>query len=65
MIRYNTSNDRVCKLVIKWCRVNGYRYAFSSNSNSECVYPFEIDAPSCSETELGNMIKEEIDHEHT
>ena len=65
MIRYNTSNDNVCKLVISWCRENGYSYTFSGNGNSECVYPFEIDAPSYSETELGNMLQKEIGREHT
>ena len=56
MIRYNTSNDRICKTIRSWCRENGYIYRFDDNENT-CTYPFVILAPSDVENELIERIR--------
>ena len=58
MIRYNTSNDRICKIVRNWCRENSYIYRFDDedNKNSD-VYPFVMLAPSYAERELIERIR--------
>ena len=54
MIRYNTSNDRVCKTIRKWCKDNNFIYSFETdrNENEHHVYPFKIVAPSYMENDL-------------
>ena len=59
MIRYNTSNDRICKAVISWCKENRYLYSFDTDDRDRnlYVYPFTIAAPSSKETELIDMVR--------
>ena len=59
MIRYSTSNDRVCKEVRDWCRQNNYIYSFDEEDRKTgyCVYPFVILAPSYAEKDLIERIR--------
>lgn len=59
MIRYKTSNDKVCKAVRRWCRENNYIYSFETDSKDKefYVYPFTIVAPSYMENDLKEQIR--------
>ena len=57
MIRYNTSNDRISRIIRDWCIRNSYIYSFSDDEKDECVYPFVILAPSYAETDLKEQIR--------
>ncbi len=53
MIRYNTSNDRICKIIRSWCKEKEYIYSFDEvGKKNTDVYPFIIFAPSYAEKEL-------------
>ncbi len=58
MIRYSTSNDRICKIIRYWCRENNYIYTFD-DEDRKCtvIYPFSILAPSYAEEELIERIR--------
>jgi|GEM_PF-5813173 len=57
MIRYNTSNDRICKIIRSWCRENNYIYTFDDeDKKTVCIYPFVILAPSYAKKELMERI---------
>ncbi|MBQ6478246.1 MAG: hypothetical protein IJI44_02635 [Erysipelotrichaceae bacterium] len=56
MIRYSTSNDRICKIIRNWCRKNNFLYSFDEDDRG-CVYPFVILAPSHAEKELMERIR--------
>jgi len=58
MIRYSTSNDRICKIIRSWCRENNYIYTFD-DEDRKCtdIYPFIILAPSYAEEELIERIR--------
>ncbi len=58
MIRYNTSSDRICKVIRNWCRENNYIYTFD-DEDKKCtdIYPFIILAPSYAEEELIERIR--------
>lgn len=58
MIRYSTSNDRICKIIRSWCRENNYIYRFD-DEDRKCtdIYPFIILAPSYAEEELIERIR--------
>lgn len=60
MIRYSTSKDRECRLVIRWCREHKYIYRLEENSKKgdTDVYPFAILAPSYMESELLEKLEE-------
>ena len=57
MIRYNTSNDRISRIIRDWCIRNSYIYSFSDDDTDGCVYPFVILAPSYAETDLKEQIR--------
>ena len=59
MLRYNTSNDRVCRVIRDWCRENNYYYSFepSDRDHDFCIYPFRILAPSYAEDGLLERIR--------
>ena len=58
MIRYNTSNDRICKVIRSWCRENKYIYKFDDeDKKNTCIYPFVILAPSDAEKKLIERIR--------
>ena len=54
MIKFNTSNDAICKIVTKWCKENNYHYYFDTKNkdNNDCSYPFVIEAPNNLESDL-------------
>ncbi|MBR0418035.1 MAG: hypothetical protein IJI66_02575 [Erysipelotrichaceae bacterium] len=57
MIRYSTSNDKVCKVIRDWCRRNNYIFSFEDTDNkANEVYPFVILASSKAEKELMELI---------
>lgn len=59
MIRYSTSNDRICKLIRDWCRKNRFIYSFEEKGNKDNdVYPFVILAGSEAEKELMKLISD-------
>ena len=60
MIRYSTSKDRECRLIIRWCKEHKYIYRLeetSGKANTD-VYPFSILAPSYMESELLEKLEE-------
>ena len=58
MIRYSTSNDRICKIIRSWCRENNYIYTFDDEDKKNIdIYPFVILAPSYAEEELIEKIR--------
>ena len=59
MIRYNTSNDKVSKVIREWCKENNYIYSFETDERERefFVYPFTIVAPSYAEEELIERIR--------
>ena len=58
MIRYNTSNDRTCKIIRDWCKQNKYIYTFDVEDRKNIdTYPFVILAPSYAEKELIETIR--------
>ncbi len=58
MIRYSTSNDRICRIIRSWCRENNYIYTFDDEDKKNIdIYPFVILAPSCVEEDLIERIR--------
>jgi hypothetical protein len=61
MIYYNTSNDKICRLVIEWCKDNNYLYSLDTENKERNmnIYPFTILAPSYQENNLLEKIKKQ------
>ena len=59
MIRYNTSSDRLCKIIRNWCKENNYYFSLepSDGEKDTDVYPFRILAPSYMEDDLLKEIR--------
>ena len=47
MIRYNTSNDKLCKIIVKWCKDNNFIYTLDPQEGEKetDAYHFRIFAP--------------------
>ena len=60
MIYYNTSNDKISKIIVKWCKDNNYIFSFDTKDKERnyYTYPFTIVAPSYQEEDLLKRIEE-------
>ena len=58
MIRHDTSNDKIAKIIINWCKENGFAYSFDTKNKERnfYTYPFTIDAPLQRREELMDLI---------
>lgn len=58
MIRHDTSNDKIAKIIINWCKENGFTYSFDTKNKERnfYTYPFSIDAPFQRRDELMDLI---------
>jgi len=58
MIRYDTSSDKIAKIIINWCKENGFVYSFDTKNKERnfYTYPFTIDAPLQRRDELMDLI---------
>jgi len=47
MIRHDTSNDKIAKIIINWCKENSFAYSFDTKNKERnfYTYPFTIEAP--------------------
>ena len=54
MIYYDTSKDKECKAIVKWCKDHNYIYGFETKDKFRSLetYPFNILAPSYMEDDL-------------
>ena len=58
MIRHDTSNDKIAKIIINWCKENGFAYSFDTKNKERnfYTYPFTIDASLQRRDELMELI---------
>ena len=59
MIHYDTSNDKISKVIVEWCKEKNYLFYFDikDKERNYNTYPFNIDAPSEAKDELIQKIK--------
>ena len=58
MIRHDTSNDRIAKIIVNWCKENGFAYSFDTKNKERNFYTylFTIDASLQRRDELMELI---------
>ena len=58
MIRHDTSNDKIAKIIINWCKENSFAYSFDTKNKERnfYTYPFTIEAPLQRREELMELI---------
>lgn len=62
MFKYNVSNDKVLKIVRKWCKANNHPM-FYDDKNKDVIYPLMIDAPSKEKSSLEEYIVSILERE--